>query len=289
MSRPRTFDTGQALDEAMLVFWRLGYDRASLGDLTKAMGISRPSLYAAFGNKESLFRKALDHYARGHAGYDRDALALPTAREVAEALLRGAADIQTRPDMPHGCLAILGAPTCGEASSPIAATLIEARRAGETELRDRFERARAEATSRTASVPTSLRVSSERSPTEWQSRPPPAPPGQNSIAWSTTQCAPGRIRGEQSHPRGVNQIRKGSAGSLRWRASVGATQPSSSSPPVSWSRALGSGRLGSPVSRGFCLHALEALVVVGELLHVRESDLPCQERVIMSHIRLRVA
>ncbi len=144
MSRPRTFDTGQALDEAMLVFWRLGYDRASLGDLTKAMGISRPSLYAAFGNKETLFRKALDHYARGHAGYDRDALALPTAREVAEALLRGAADIQTRPDMPHGCLAILGAPTCGEASSPIAATLIEARRAGETELRDRFERARAE-------------------------------------------------------------------------------------------------------------------------------------------------
>lgn len=128
----------------MLVFWRLGYDRATLGDLTEAMGINRPSLYAAFGNKETLFRKALEHYARGPAGYDRDALKLPTAREVAEALLRGAAAVQTRPDMPHGCLAILGATTAGEASSPITATLIEARRAGETELCERFERARAE-------------------------------------------------------------------------------------------------------------------------------------------------
>ena len=144
MGRPRAFDTERALDQAMLVFWRLGYDRASLTDLTEAMGISRPSLYAAFGNKETLFRTALDHYAQGHAGYDRDALALPTAREVAEALLRGAADVQTRPDMPHGCLAILGAPTCGETSSPIPATLIEARRAGEAELRERFKRARAE-------------------------------------------------------------------------------------------------------------------------------------------------
>jgi AcrR family transcriptional regulator len=128
----------------MLVFWRLGYDRASLSDLTEAMGINRPSLYAAFGNKETLFRKALDHYARGPAGYDRTALSLPTAREVTEALLRGAAEVQTRPDMPHGCLAILGAPTCGETSSPIAATLIDARRAGEVELRERFERAHAE-------------------------------------------------------------------------------------------------------------------------------------------------
>jgi AcrR family transcriptional regulator len=144
LSRPRTFDTEQALDQAMLVFWRLGYDRTTLSDLTAAMGINRPSLYAAFGNKEALFKKALDHYARGPAGYDRAALALPTAREVTEALLRGAADVQTRPDMPHGCLAILGAPTCGETSSPIATTLIEARRAGEAELRERFERARAE-------------------------------------------------------------------------------------------------------------------------------------------------
>ena len=125
----------------MLVFWRLRLlERATSAALTEAMGINRPSLYAAFGNKEALFRTALDHYALGHAGYDRAALALPTAREVATALLRGAAEVQTRPDMPHGCLAILGAPTCGEASSPIAAALIEARRAGESELRERFSR-----------------------------------------------------------------------------------------------------------------------------------------------------
>jgi AcrR family transcriptional regulator len=144
LSRPRTFDTERALDQAMLVFWRLGYERATLAALTEAMGINRPSLYAAFGNKEALFRRALDHYARGPAGYDRAALALPTAREVATALLRGAAEVQTRPDMPHGCLAILGATTTGEASSPIAAALIEARRAGESELCERFKQARAE-------------------------------------------------------------------------------------------------------------------------------------------------
>jgi AcrR family transcriptional regulator len=144
MSRPRTFDTQKALDQAMRVFWRLGYDGASMADLTEAMGINRSSLYAAFGNKEALFRKALDHYAQGPAGYDRAALALPTAREVAVALLHGAAKVQTLPDMPHGCLATLGATTTGEASSPIAAALIQARRAGEAQLCERFERARAE-------------------------------------------------------------------------------------------------------------------------------------------------
>lgn len=144
MPRPRAFDLDAATDRALHLFWSKGYEGTTLGDLTAAMGINRPSLYAAFGNKEALFRRALDHYARGPAGYDRAALALPTAREVATALLRGAAEVQTRPDMPHGCLAILGATTTGEASSPIAAALIEARRAGESELCERFKQARAE-------------------------------------------------------------------------------------------------------------------------------------------------
>ena len=144
MTRPRTFDTEQALDEAMLVFWRLGYDRASLGDLTKAMGINRPSLYAAFGNKETLFRKALDHYARGHGGLrPRRARAADRSRGRRSAATRRrrrpdttghAARLPRDPRRPHA----------GEASSPIAATLIEARRAGEAELCDRFERALAE-------------------------------------------------------------------------------------------------------------------------------------------------
>jgi AcrR family transcriptional regulator len=108
------------------------------------MGINPPSLYAAFGDKEQLFRKALDRYVRGPDAYEDEALALPTAREVAYALLRGGADRQTRPRMPHGCLAVLGARTNGADSTPAGAMLIETRRAGEAQVRERFERALAE-------------------------------------------------------------------------------------------------------------------------------------------------
>ena len=66
--RPREFDVDEALDRALQVFWRKGYEGASLPDLTEAMGINRPSLYAAFGNKEELFRKALDRYAERAGG-----------------------------------------------------------------------------------------------------------------------------------------------------------------------------------------------------------------------------
>src|SRR5437867_5809784 len=82
--RPRAFDVEQALDRALEVFWRKGYEGTSLPDLTRAMGINRPSLYAAFGNKETLFRKALDRYAAGPAAYVHAALDEPTARAVAE-------------------------------------------------------------------------------------------------------------------------------------------------------------------------------------------------------------
>src|SRR5437667_4349935 len=82
--RPRAFDIDKALDRALKVFWRKGYEGASLPDLTKAMGINRPSLYAAFGNKEAFFRKALARYIEGPAAYVREALNQPTARAVVE-------------------------------------------------------------------------------------------------------------------------------------------------------------------------------------------------------------
>src|ERR1043165_2433188 len=98
--RPREFNTEEVLDKALHVFWEKGYEGASLPDLTEAMGINRPSLYAAFGNKESLFRKALDRY--GERRDMGEALNAPTAREVVERLLRCASDGQA--GRPRGCL-----------------------------------------------------------------------------------------------------------------------------------------------------------------------------------------
>jgi AcrR family transcriptional regulator len=87
--RPRAFDADQALEKAMRVFWKRGYDGASLPELTEAMGINRPSLYAAFGNKESLFRRAVERYVEQGSGLLKESLAQPTARGVVEHLLRG--------------------------------------------------------------------------------------------------------------------------------------------------------------------------------------------------------
>ena len=82
--RPREFCTDQALTAALGVFWAKGYDGASMADLTAAMGITKPSLYAAFGNKEQLFHRALDLYGAEKMAYTRDALKQPSARAVAE-------------------------------------------------------------------------------------------------------------------------------------------------------------------------------------------------------------
>ena len=106
--RPREFDVNEALDRAMRVFWRRGYEGATLPDLTAAMGINRPSLYAAFGSKEELFRKALDRYVKGPAAYVREALNEPTARGVADRLLSGTIDLVTDRRNPRGCLIVQG-------------------------------------------------------------------------------------------------------------------------------------------------------------------------------------
>src|ERR1044071_7903937 len=116
MGRPREFDVDKALDLALQVFWRKGYEGASMADLTETMGITKPSLYAAFGNKEELCRKALDRYVDGPGVYFQVALAKPTARAVVEHLLYESADAVTDPNHPPGCLAVQGALSCGDAA-----------------------------------------------------------------------------------------------------------------------------------------------------------------------------
>lgn len=128
----------------MLVFWRKGYEGASVTDLTRAMGINRPSLYAAFGDKEALFRKALDRYVEGPAAYVREALKQPTVRAVTEQLLCGAAKLLTDPHHPSGCLMVQGALVCGEAADCVRQELVARRLAGEAAVRRRFKRAKAE-------------------------------------------------------------------------------------------------------------------------------------------------
>src|SRR6202166_3926167 len=144
LGRPRSFDIDGALDRALQVFWRKGYEGASLSDLTKAVGVNRPSLYAAFGDKEALFRKALDRYLTGPAAYTREALKEPTARAVVERLLQGAADLNTAPRNPGGCLMVQGALVCGDTGDSIRQELVACRAAGEAALRRRFQRAKSE-------------------------------------------------------------------------------------------------------------------------------------------------
>ena len=154
--RPRAFDEQAALNAALDVFWRKGYEGASLSDLTGAMGINRPSLYAAFGNKEALFRRVLDRYAQGPACYVREAVEAPTARAVFERLLSGAIDLVTCPDNPRGCLAVQGALACGDEAAAARRDLAALRAAGEALLRRRLQRAKAEGDLATGASPADL-------------------------------------------------------------------------------------------------------------------------------------
>jgi len=139
--RPRAFDTDVALQQALDLFWRQGYEGTSLSDLTAAMGINRPSLYAAFGNKEQLFRKALERYLSGPAACFDDALREPTARAVAERLLQGVVCQLGDPKNPGGCLVVQAALSSGIEADPIRQVLAAHRNDARHALRRRFQRA----------------------------------------------------------------------------------------------------------------------------------------------------
>ncbi|MHA7987642.1 TetR/AcrR family transcriptional regulator [Rathayibacter sp. CAU 1779] len=139
--RPRGFDLDVALDRAIEVFWRQGYEGTSLSDLTEAMGINRPSLYAAFGNKENTFRLAVQRYGETTLDYLDEALAQPTARAVAEHYLHDNVRAITKQGRPRGCLSV----QAGSSSAPEDRSAIEfvvaRREGGEARFAERFARA----------------------------------------------------------------------------------------------------------------------------------------------------
>ncbi|GLR93245.1 MULTISPECIES: TetR/AcrR family transcriptional regulator [Bradyrhizobium] len=156
MGRPREFDAEMALDQAMEVFWRHGYEGATIAQLTEAMGINPPSLYACFGNKEGLLKAALDRYTKLRNIWMEEVVAAPTARAVAERMLMGIADKQTDPANPPGCLLVQGGIACGSGSENVPFELATRRAQNEDQLRDRFIRAKAEGDLKPTSDPAAL-------------------------------------------------------------------------------------------------------------------------------------
>jgi AcrR family transcriptional regulator len=142
--RPRAFDADVALERAMHVFWAKGYEGASLSNLTRAMRINRPSLYAAFGNKEQLFRKVLDRYVDGPLAYFGKALTAPKARDVIEQIFFGAARMASDPRLPAGCLMVQGALACGDGAGSVRKETAGRRATSEVALRRRLQRAKRE-------------------------------------------------------------------------------------------------------------------------------------------------
>ncbi|HBK45136.1 MAG TPA: TetR family transcriptional regulator [Xanthomonadaceae bacterium] len=142
--RPRQFDPEVALVAAMRVFWKNGYAGASISTLLNAMGINRASMYAAFGNKEALFRQVLDRYEREKSAYMLDALQQPTARGVAEQLLRGTLALQAEGDNPRGSMSIVHSVSSAPGDESVRQYVLERGAYWRKRLIERIERAQAE-------------------------------------------------------------------------------------------------------------------------------------------------
>jgi len=134
----------QALDQALQVFWEKGYAGTSIADLTEAMGVNPPSLYAAFGNKEKLFKKALDRYEDLRDQILEEAFAAPTAREAMTRLLEGTAERLGDKCSPRGCLMVQGALSGGEECEAVKQDLAFRRAGVEALIRKRLKRAKRE-------------------------------------------------------------------------------------------------------------------------------------------------
>jgi len=143
--RPRLFDRTEALEKAMEVFWQYGFEGSSLTDLTNAMGINSPSLYAAFGSKEALYLEAVRHFGCTMGSGPLKALTeTPSLREGLAKMLWASIESATQAGKPQGCMIALGATHCAPEHQRVQQELREIRRAVQDTLRLKFEDAAAE-------------------------------------------------------------------------------------------------------------------------------------------------
>src|SRR5256885_165383 len=139
--RPREFDRDQALERAMLAFWRRGYEGTSMADLVQALGIASARIYAAFGSKQDLFREAVQRYEAGDGGFaDRAMAQEPRVRDALARVLRDAVATYTDDAHPLGCMVVTAATNCAEENEAVAAWLAEHRRQRTQSLIDRLQR-----------------------------------------------------------------------------------------------------------------------------------------------------
>lgn len=138
VGRPRAFCPDHALEQAMQIFWKQGYEGTSLSDLTEVMGINRPSLYATYGNKEELFLKVLDRYSSGPVSFVFAALQAPTARAVVDQILDGAVAMMSDPAQPRGCMAVQGILCSSAENDRVRQHAIARRVEAQEKIRDRF-------------------------------------------------------------------------------------------------------------------------------------------------------
>jgi AcrR family transcriptional regulator len=140
--RPREFDRDKALAKAMDIFWRKGFESTSIADLTAALELNPPSLYAAFGSKEKLFREALDLYGEsGGAGIWNHLESAPTAKEAIHYLLRATAEAFTAEEPSRGCMVVLSALQMEGGNTAICEELAERRRNNVQLIEDRLKQA----------------------------------------------------------------------------------------------------------------------------------------------------